>query len=363
MKKILLVVLILSVTSIFAQSYYFNFSSKSKVQEFTSDSKYPIGYINWTKGYFLARAKEKLNNSLSPSDKLKIEQKLTHIAKIRLFNIILSTKVDSYNYIKDLFRKEKRFKLSFLEELKTNIIVLSPIYKFDEVEVVVKYPLYGKGSITDLLFKIDDYEMPFPKPNKNYIEEPQEYSSLIVDLRKSFKMQIKVSEWLGQLPTNINFPRYLKNKIRYNEEDKLLSFKGTMALEEKKDLLELSYNEDYQDSINELYKKSQSSNKIYKHSPSIFPKIYDSHGKLIYSKNMIKLSDRINTKYVRYTKDTTLPYKVEIVGNNPLYVLPDKLKGENNTDFIINKEDSRKLLVNSRTIYNLKKGKIFLLVD
>ncbi len=382
-RTFIVIVLLLFATTGFAarKNPYFIFSEKSKIQYFGH------GCINWTKGYFLARAKGSLSSKKrnskrrrqnSSTQKLELEEKLIHRAKQHLLNIILKTKVDTYNLVGDYFEKSHRFKELFLDKVRNNIIVLPPTYRgSNQMEVVVKYYLYGKNSLADLIFQLNNHKEDFPKEKKEYSTESIVYSSIIIDLRSKYQFRHRVSEKINTLPSRFMSrirSSYLRKKLRYDSEEKKLYFKGKMRLEHKEALLDLAYKDrnfvnaeqqlrEYRDGINDLYNKSQDSEKSYSYSPSVFPSIYDSNGNLLFSKDMIEKRLRSVIRYAKYTKDHLLMYKIEIVGKNPYYILADKIKGENNTDIIINRENAKKILLDQKTINNLKRGKIFLLVD
>lgn len=72
------------------------------------------------------------------------------------------------------------------------------------------------------------------------------------------KGQSETSERLENLPMEVKFPAYLKGKISYDADNKLLVLKGVMSKEERKRLLELSQDDTYKRSIKALYKKSRS---------------------------------------------------------------------------------------------------------
>lgn len=72
------------------------------------------------------------------------------------------------------------------------------------------------------------------------------------------KGQSETSERLENLPSGVKFTDYLKRKISYDADSKLLVLKGVMSKEEKKRLLELSQDDTYNRSIKALYKKSRS---------------------------------------------------------------------------------------------------------
>ncbi|MDH4127868.1 MAG: hypothetical protein OEV44_03880 [Spirochaetota bacterium] len=359
---------------------YFRFNNKSKIDYF------PKGAINWTEGYFIAKANsktdlieknaKKLNSILqSPAGKLEIEEELIQEAKKNLLNIILKTKVDSYNYVKDYFVKDDRFKDFFIEEMGKNIIVLPPVYLGSgKIEAVVKYHIYGKGSLTDLMYKLDDNFIKIPTVEDiENTKEPSSYSAIIIDLRKKFKFHKVFTEKLLNIPPKVrNYFEQLEsgkkfstlsNKISYNDEKKLIIFKGVMSIKEQDELLVLSNDLLYQEVINELYRRSLQTIKDVKFSPSLFPAIYNSKDQLICSKDMVEKSDRSTIQYVRYVRDSLIFYNIEIVGNNPLYIFADKIRGENNSDIIISPEDSMKILSDFKTSKNMVKSKVFLLID
>jgi len=68
------------------------------------------------------------------------------------------------------------------------------------------------------------------------------------------------SEELETLPSGLDFPKKLKDKICYNSNRKLLIFKGVMSEEEKNSLLNLSEDNKYRKAIEELF---NSSTKLY----------------------------------------------------------------------------------------------------
>lgn len=72
------------------------------------------------------------------------------------------------------------------------------------------------------------------------------------------KGQAETSERLENLPSGVRFPDYLKGKISYDADSKLLVLKGVMSKEEKERLLGLSQDDSYKISIKSLFKKSRS---------------------------------------------------------------------------------------------------------
>ncbi|MDH5681561.1 MAG: hypothetical protein OEZ36_08235 [Spirochaetota bacterium] len=445
---------------------YFRFSATSKVEQ------YPHGVINWTSGYFLGRANEK---ALSPSSKLRLkellktasgrlelQQELIEEAKKNLLNIILKTKVDSYGLVKDYFKKNNSFKLLFLEELEKNIIILPPIFSgAGKMDAVVKFPIFGRNSLSDLIYRLDDnVEAPPKNVEGDRPLQERTYTSIIIDLRKTYKFIQNVSvnldlanltpeltnllynnrfpskvrrrvffhpeknklyykgimtlddkETLEKISGSIRFkrlveelfdsargrymntkreislegmspdlknviiknrfPRVLRRKIRFMARYKNkqhvneITYRGTMSIKEKELLINLTKHKDnlYEEMIDELFERSKNSEKVIRHSPAIFPRIYDSHNRLIYSKDMVPLTLRNKMPYSKYTTDKSLLYKIEKVGENPLLILADKVKGENNCDIVINREDARLLFLHKRTIDNLMKGRIYFLVQ
>ncbi len=368
--KILVFILLLITVAGFTvdKNPYFRFSKKSKI------NLYPKGGVNWSKGYFIARAdekdlgeetREKLSEELKTvMGKEKIEQELLQQAKRNLLNIILETKVDSYNLVRDLFNDREDFKVLFLEEVEKHIIVLPAVYLGSgQIESVVKYPIYGLGSLSDLVFRLFDTVVPVISPWKaNHSMEPRVFSSIIIDLRTPYKLVDRVFEKID-LPHRLRIPVRLRAKFGYERNKKRLYFKGSMSVGERVTLLKLSPNEEYQEMIHRLYKRSQSSETVIKYSPSLFPSIYDSEGHLIYSKDMVEKTLRRKIQYMKYTKDPLISYKIEVVGENPLYVLADRVKGENNSNIVIHSEDARKLFLDPKTMKHLKKGNVFLLVN
>lgn len=71
------------------------------------------------------------------------------------------------------------------------------------------------------------------------------------------KGRFETSEKLENLPAGVRFPDYLKEKISYDADSKLLVLRGVMSKEEKKRLLELSQDDSYKISIKSLFKKSR----------------------------------------------------------------------------------------------------------
>lgn len=64
------------------------------------------------------------------------------------------------------------------------------------------------------------------------------------------------SEKLANLPTGVEFPNHLKDKIRYNATKQLLSYTGVMTEEETEELLRLSKKRQYAEAIIALFQKS-----------------------------------------------------------------------------------------------------------
>lgn len=66
----------------------------------------------------------------------------------------------------------------------------------------------------------------------------------------------ETAEKLVKLPDGIEFPEDLKNKIRYDNANQLLIFKGIMSQEEKNKLLNLSTDDRYMKAIEALFQRS-----------------------------------------------------------------------------------------------------------
>lgn len=341
---------------------YFRFSETDKIEKFKN------GIINWSQGYILAKAKKvnvadqlkTLNGRNSIMDSLLLE------AKKNLLNIILMTKVNSYQTIRDFFNNREDFKTLLLEKFEKHIQRMPPVFLgTGEVELVLQYPIFGDGSLSYLLYKLNDNVEKIPDyiQGRPHEQEPIIYSSLVIDLRTKYQFYEEIRERLDFYPKGLKFPTYLSSKIRYDKKKKSLVFKGGMTLEERDVLLSLSNDSVYQEAISVIYEQSQNSEKAYNYEPSVFPSIYDSQGKLIYAKSMVKLNSRNLKHYIQYTKDSLIFYKVEEVGENPLLIIADKIKGENLTDIVISPEDAKKLFLHKKTMKNIVKGKIYLLVN
>lgn len=67
----------------------------------------------------------------------------------------------------------------------------------------------------------------------------------------------ETSEELANLPTGVEFPNHLKDKIRYNATKQLLFYTGVMTEEEKEEILRLSKEEQYAEATRALFQKSQ----------------------------------------------------------------------------------------------------------
>jgi hypothetical protein len=66
-----------------------------------------------------------------------------------------------------------------------------------------------------------------------------------------------VEEKLENMPEEIEFPDGLEEKISYDGQLKILTFKGIMTEEEKHKLLELSQDRAFSDAVGQLYQRSQ----------------------------------------------------------------------------------------------------------
>lgn len=76
---------------------------------------------------------------------------------------------------------------------------------------------------------------------------------------------IHPSEKLENLPKEIQFSDSLKDKILYDDKERLLIFKGIMSKEEKVQLLNLSQCDHYKKVINALFRKSHNNNEAFSH--------------------------------------------------------------------------------------------------
>ncbi len=84
----------------------------------------------------------------------------------------------------------------------------------------------------------------------------KKYPTAVIYAHKA-KWQMKTSEKLSKLPTEVKFPEDLKDKIRYDASQQFLIFKGVMSEEEKKTLLNLSTDESYRKAIESNFQKGQ----------------------------------------------------------------------------------------------------------
>lgn len=104
------------------------------------------------------------------------------------------------------------------------------------------------------------------------------------------------SEKLEQLPSNIKFPDAFNDKIHYDLSSKMLSFSGSMAVEEKEALLKLSSDGPFKKAVEKLFQKSQE---------------FKNNGKIRMSMTGIERAEKLTLNGIeRY-------FKVIIQGVNP----------------------------------------------
>ena len=115
--------------------------------------------------------------------------------------------------------------------------------------------------------------------------------------RMMYLFQNETSEKLKNLPNEARFPEHLKNKIRHDKSKKLLIYKGAMSEKEKGILLKLSKDIPYQNSVKELFQKSQSSSDG---SVSMIGKVSakgtDKIGKTISVENVARKYSELNSE-------------------------------------------------------------------
>ncbi len=286
MRKVLIIIaiIILAAFNLFSKNIHFDFSKLNKIEQ-TKD-----GYIDWSDGYVVASAKGSIDFSQKDlfAERIRKEATIKENAEKKLISLILNLRINSYQYTKNLVSQEEEFLKELFSSIRDNAQELPPIYKGESVEITLKYPLFGRGSLANVYYKLNDKYDDHPY---NVFKDPdiypkgKEYTSLIIDCR------------------NLDF------------------------------------------------------------NLSMFPKVINSNNKIVYSPALIKRNLRTKYKYITVITESFYAYKLEKTGKNPYFVVAEKILGEFNTDILINNEDVNKLFSNKKTIENLQKGKVFILVN
>jgi len=112
-------------------------------------------------------------------------------------------------------------------------------------------------------------------------------------------------EKLENLPPEVKFPVHLKDRISYNESQKILIFKGVMSEKEKKELLALSEKGQYEKAIKAIFQKSQEEDLTRVQSLIIAPtylKDFDNlHSKQIWQNAFYELSQAKEIVFMGYS--------------------------------------------------------------
>jgi len=145
------------------------------------------------------------------------------------------------------------------DKLTIRIVAVPVDYKGSSSEV-----FYSKDFYTDAFveFIINEEDVSSSESAKNEgdanpIEPVENKLSFFEKIRNIFVVdQKEVSTELNNLPTEVTFPRHLKNKMRYDISAEQLFYKGVMSQREKQKLLSLSEDINYKRAIKSLFLKS-----------------------------------------------------------------------------------------------------------
>jgi hypothetical protein len=103
--------------------------------------------------------------------------------------------------------------------------------------------------------------------------------------------------------------------------------------------------------------------------PCLFPKIWDSDMRLIYEKNMLDPQNKTKATMVRYVPEERVfqssptgldPELIDLVGTNPLRIIPRGVFGIRPTDPVIDREDALLILSSEANLRLIREGRVLI---
>ncbi|MCX7882287.1 MAG: hypothetical protein N2314_03575 [Brevinematales bacterium] len=92
--------------------------------------------------------------------------------------------------------------------------------------------------------------------------------------------------------------------------------------------------------------------------PSLYFRIYDEDGNLIYGPEIVEESVLLNQGVCEYVASLGSAFQSRRLGTKVFYVVPLSLRGRNPTELVISRKDARKLLANAKTHEALRAGRV-----
>ena len=98
-------------------------------------------------------------------------------------------------------------------------------------------------------------------------------------------------------------------------------------------------------------------------NPCLFPKVYSSDMELFYEKNMVDSVKSKESGIFNYDYSDNLEKYINLIGNEPLYIVAQKTFGQNRSDLIIKNEDALKITSIAENLNLIKEGKVVILLE
>ena len=98
-------------------------------------------------------------------------------------------------------------------------------------------------------------------------------------------------------------------------------------------------------------------------NPCLFPKVYSSDMELFYEKNMVDSVKSKESGICNYDYSDNLEKYINLIGNEPLYIVAQKTFGQNRSDLIIKNEDALKITSIAENLNLIKEGKVVILLE
>lgn len=92
--------------------------------------------------------------------------------------------------------------------------------------------------------------------------------------------------------------------------------------------------------------------------PSLYFRIYDEKGNLIYGPEVVEEAILINQGVCEYVASLGAAFQSRRLGTKIFYVVPLSVRGRNPTEVVISQKDAKKLLANAKTHEALKAGRV-----
>ncbi len=96
--------------------------------------------------------------------------------------------------------------------------------------------------------------------------------------------------------------------------------------------------------------------------PSLMPKILDHTGEVVYSIETIEPDVLYNQGPIQFVTSITEALKHSMIGSRIAYILPKAVTGNTSSEIILFEEDVLKIFGQQRTLDQLKKGKVILII-